>query len=92
MPEPTSRELYEIINEMRVEIGVINTKMDFVMDSKKTAERAEGKADKALLKTDELANDIDGIKKTAMWAIGLAVTAGLSCVGLLVTIVIAVFK
>ena len=45
MSEPTTRELYEIINEMRVDIGVMNTKMDFVMDSKKTAEEAKRTAD-----------------------------------------------
>jgi GTP-binding protein EngB required for normal cell division len=86
MGEPTTRELYDIINEMRVNIGVINTKMDFVMDTKKTAERAESKADKALKSAedneadierveDRLDKKIDGIKKTAMWAIGLMVPA-----------------
>jgi GTP-binding protein EngB required for normal cell division len=86
MPEPTTRELYDIINEMRVDIGVINTKMDFVMDTKKTAEDAKRTADKA----HEMAQDneaeimavevrldkkIEAIKKTAMWAIGLTFTA-----------------
>jgi GTP-binding protein EngB required for normal cell division len=75
MSEPTSRELYDIINEMRVDIGVMNTKMDFVMDSKKTAEEAQKTADKAMLKSEENAAKIDSIKKTAMWAIGLTFTA-----------------
>jgi GTP-binding protein EngB required for normal cell division len=75
MPEPTTRELYDIINEMRVDIGVMNTKMDFVMDSKKTAEEAKRTADKALLKAEDNAGKIDAIKKTAMWAIGLTFTA-----------------
>lgn len=92
MSETTTRELYDIINEMRVDIGVMTTKMDFVMDSKKTAERAEQKAEKALQKAEELANDIDGIKKTTMWAIGLAITAGIGCLGLLVTIAVAIFS
>jgi GTP-binding protein EngB required for normal cell division len=78
MSEPTTRELYDIINQMRVDISVMNTKMDFVMDSKKTAERAEQKADKALQKTDDLESDIIGIKKTAMWAIGLTITSLIS--------------
>jgi hypothetical protein len=71
---------------MRVDISVVNTKMDFVMDSKKTAERAEQKADKALQKTEDhdeeivaveerLDKKIEAIKKTAMWAIGLTFTA-----------------
>ncbi|WP_427036653.1 hypothetical protein [Cytobacillus pseudoceanisediminis] len=74
MAEPSTRELYDIIHEMRVEIGVMNTKMDFVMDSKKTAERAEAKADKALQKTEELEKRVSGIVKTAMWAIPLIIT------------------
>jgi GTP-binding protein EngB required for normal cell division len=86
MTEPTTRELYDKINQMAVDIGVMNTKMDFVMDSKKTAERAELKADKALQKADDndseiisveerLDKKIEAIKKTAMWAIGLTFTA-----------------
>ena len=86
MSEPTTRELYEIINEMRVEIGVINTKMDFVMDSKKTAERAEQKADKALMLATDNAAKIDGIKKTAMWAIGLTITALISLAAIIVSV------
>ena len=98
MTEPTARELYEIINEMRVDIGVMNTKMDFVMDSKKTAERAEQKADKALQKTDDndaeisaveerLDKKIEAIKKTAMWAIGLTVPTLISLVAIIVSVI-----
>ena len=98
MTEPTARELYEIINEMRVDIGVMNTKMDFVMDSKKTAERAEQKADKALQKTDDndaeisaveerLDKKIEAIKKTAMWAIGLTVATLISLVAIIVSVI-----
>jgi GTP-binding protein EngB required for normal cell division len=87
MQEPSARELYDIINEMRVYIGVMNTKMDFVMDSKKTAERAEQKAEKALQKTDELHSDINGIKKTAMWAIGLTITALISVAAIIVNVI-----
>lgn len=98
MAEPTTRELYDIINEMRVDIGVMNTKMDFVMDSKKTAERAELKADKALQKTDDhddeinaveerLDKKIEAIKKTAMWAIGLTISSIIAIGGVIVSIV-----
>jgi GTP-binding protein EngB required for normal cell division len=97
MTEPTTRELYDKINQMAVDIGVMNTKMDFVMDSKKTAERAEQKADKALQKTDDhdaeivaieerLEKKIDGIKKTAMWAIGLTITALISLTAIVVSV------
>ena len=75
MSEPTTRELYDIINEMRVDIGVMNTKMDFVMDSKKTAEEAKSTAVIALKASEENAKNIEAIKKTAMWAIGLTFTA-----------------
>jgi GTP-binding protein EngB required for normal cell division len=84
--EPTTRELYDIINEMRVDIGVMNTKMDFVMDSKKTAEEAKQIADKALTLATENAAKIDGIKKTAMWAIGLTTTALISLTAIIVSV------
>jgi GTP-binding protein EngB required for normal cell division len=86
MTEPTARELYEIINEMRVEIGVINTKMDFVMDSKKTAEEAKHIGEKALMLAQDNAVKIDGIKKTAMWAIGLTITAIISLAAIVVSV------
>jgi GTP-binding protein EngB required for normal cell division len=75
MTEPTTRELYDIINEMRVDLSVMNTKMDFVMESKKVAEEAQKTADKALAKAEENTASIKGIKTTAMWAIGLTFTA-----------------
>jgi GTP-binding protein EngB required for normal cell division len=86
MPEPTTRELYDIINEMRVDISVMNTKMDFVMESKKAAEEAQKTADKALAKAEDNALKIDGIKKTAMWAIGLTITALISLAAIIVSV------
>jgi GTP-binding protein EngB required for normal cell division len=86
MPEPTSRELYDIINEMRVDISVMNTKMDFVMESKKTAEEAKQLAEKAWNKAEDNAVKIDGIKKTAMWAIGLTTTALISLAAIIVSV------
>lgn len=85
MAEPTTRELYDKINEMAVALGIVNTKMDFVLESKKTAERAEAKADKALQKADDNAKQIEGIKKVAMWAIGLIVPS-------IIAIAVAVFR
>jgi GTP-binding protein EngB required for normal cell division len=86
MTEPTTRELYDIINEMRVDISVMNTKMDFVMESKKAAEEAQKTADKALAKAEDNAVKIDGIKKTAMWAIGLTITALISLAAIIVSV------
>lgn len=88
MPEPTTRELYDKINQMAVDIGVMNTKMDFVMDSKKTAERAEQKADKALAIAEENRNDIRDMKANTKWVWGVMLTVAM----LLVTVGIAVFK
>jgi GTP-binding protein EngB required for normal cell division len=86
MSEPTTRELYDIINEMRVDIGVMNTKMDFVMDSKKTADEAKRIGEKALAKAEDNSAKIDAIKKTAMWAIGLTITALISLAAIIVTV------
>ena len=86
MSEPTSRELYDIINAMRVEIAVMSTKMDSVMESKKTAEEAQRTADKALLLAQDNAVKIDGIKKTAMWAIALTVTALIALTSIIVSV------
>lgn len=97
MTEPTTRELYDKINQMAIDLSVMNTKMDFVMDSKKTAERAELKADKAQQKAvdneaeitaveERLDKKIDGIKKTAMWAIGLTVPTLISVITIIVAI------
>jgi GTP-binding protein EngB required for normal cell division len=86
MSEPTTRELYEKINQMAIEISVMNTKMDFVMDSKQTAERAEQKADRALQKAMDNTAAIEAIKKTAMWAIGLTITALISLTAIIVSV------
>lgn len=86
MTEPNNRELNDKIADIREWLVRIDTKVDFFNDVKHTAERADMKADKALQKSDDNAEDIsevkedlrkeiDGIKKTAMWAIGLIVPA-----------------
>jgi GTP-binding protein EngB required for normal cell division len=87
MAEPTTRELYDIINEMRIQIGVMNTKMDYVMDSKKTAERAESKADRALMIADDLTQEVDRMRNTTKWAVGLTIGSLLTAAGIVVSIV-----
>lgn len=86
MSEPTSRELYDIINAMRVEIAVMSTKMDSVMESKKTAEEAMQTAKEALLLAKDNAAKIDDMKKTAMWAIGLTITALIALTSIIVSV------
>jgi GTP-binding protein EngB required for normal cell division len=88
MTEPTTRELYDKINQMAIDLSVMNTKMDFVMDSKKTAEEAKQIGEKALAKSEENSASIEGIKKTAMWAIGLTVTALISLAAMVVSVII----
>jgi hypothetical protein len=78
--EPTSRDWMEI----REWLVRIDTKMDGFNDVKHTADRADQKADRALHKSEDNANAIAGIKKTAMWAIGLTITAFLTLTGIIV--------
>lgn len=86
MTEPNNRELNEKIGEIREWLVRIDTKVDFLNEVKSTAERAEHKADKALQKADEQTKQIDGIKKTAMWAIGLMVPAIIALAGIVVSV------
>lgn len=88
MPEPTTRELYEKINSMAIDISVMNTKMDFVMDSKKTAEEAKQTADKALSLAQENRELIRGMKDNTKWLWG----CGIALVAAIVPIGIAVFS
>lgn len=75
MMEPNNRELNEKIADIREWLVRIDTKVDFFNDVKHTAERAEAKADKAHQKAEDNEKSIEGIKKVAMWAIGLIVPA-----------------
>ena len=97
MSEPNNRELNEKIADIREWLVRIDTKVDFFNDVKHTADRAEQKADKALLKTDDNTADladlkqyvdkrVDGLSTTTKWAIGLAVPSIISIVALIVTI------
>lgn len=97
MTEPNNRELNDKISDIREWLVRIDTKVDFFNDVKYTAERAEKKADEALLKADDNAEDIAnltknvdqgfaGIKKVAMWAIGLAITIAIGLAGLIVSL------
>ena len=71
MSEPTSRDWMEI----REWLVRIDTKMDMMNEVKTEAKEAKEIAKEAKSKSDENSVKIDGIKKTAMWAIGLIVPA-----------------
>lgn len=87
MSEPSGRELNDKIYEIREWLVRIDTKMDHINDIKRTAEEADNKAEKALNLAEENAKDIEGIKKTTHWAIGLIVPSVLTIVGILFTVV-----
>jgi hypothetical protein len=97
MTEPNNRELNDKISDIREWLVRIDTKVDFFNDVKYTAERAEKKADEALIKSDDNTEDIEklsktvdegfaGIKKVAMWAIGLAITIAFGLAGLIISL------
>lgn len=62
MSEPNNRELNDKIADIREWLVRIDTKVDFFNDVKHTAERADAKADRALLKTDELSEDVEVLR------------------------------
>jgi hypothetical protein len=97
MTEPNNRELNDKISDIREWLVRIDTKVDFFNDVKYMAERAEKKADEALLKAEDNAEDIEkltlnvesgfaGIKKVAMWAIGLAISIAIGLAGLIISL------
>jgi len=87
MSEPSGRELNDKISDIREWLVRIDTKMDHMADIKRTADEANVKADKAVSMSEENAKDIEGIKKTTHWAIGLIVPSVLTIVGILFTVV-----
>jgi hypothetical protein len=92
--EPNNRELNEKIYEIREWLVRIDTKMDYVSEVKRLAENADAKAEladakaeKALSASVENEKDIEGIKKTNMWAVSIIVPSILTIVGILATVV-----
>jgi hypothetical protein len=94
MTEPTSRDWMEI----REWLVRIDTKVDYLTEVKAKAERAETKADKALQRGDDNAesitelknvirDELNGIKTTSKWAIGLTIGSILSAASIVVAIV-----
>lgn len=59
---PNAHELNDKIADIREWLVRIDTKVDFFNDVKHTAERAEAKADKALLKTDDQNEDLEKLR------------------------------
>lgn len=47
MAEPTSKEFYDVVTEVKVELGVINTKVDYLNEVRHVADHAKSTADEA---------------------------------------------
>lgn len=87
MSEPIDRELYDKINEIKVELGIISTKVDFFHEVKRTADEAKTTADEAKQMSIDNREDIRDMKANTKWVWGTLLTGA----GLLVTVAIAVF-
>ena len=87
MTEPSSRELNDKIAEIREWLVRIDTKVDMFHDVKRVADEADAKADKALMKSEDNEKDIERIRTTTKWAIGLTITSIAGIGGLIVAIV-----
>jgi hypothetical protein len=88
MSEPSTRELYDKLNELKVDLGIISTKVDFFNDVRRTAEEADSKADKALAIAEDNREDIRDMKANSKWLWGLGITV----VAAIIPIGIAVFS
>jgi hypothetical protein len=86
MSEPSTRELYDKLNELKVDLGIISTKVDFFNDVRRTAEEADSKADKALAIAEDNREDIRDMKANAkwLWGCGIAVVAAIIPIGIAV--------
>jgi len=86
--EPSVNELNDKISDIRVSVGQINTKVDFlIIEIKRTAEEANSMAAEALVLSKKNSEDIRDMKATTKWAWGVILTIA----GLLVTVGVAVF-
>lgn len=99
MTEPTSREFYDVVTEIKVELGVINTKVDYLNEVRHVAEKAKTTADEARQLALDLKDDIRRVEDTAEKADNRRITSMrwvwttiLSVAALLITLGIAVFN
>jgi hypothetical protein len=86
MSEPSTRELYDKLNELKVDLGIISTKVDFFNDVRRTAEDADSKADKALAIAEDNREDIRDMRANTkwLWGCGIAVVAAIIPIGIVV--------
>jgi hypothetical protein len=91
-PQHSSREIYDILTELKVDIGVIKTQVGYFSEVKTTAQNADDKAEKALALAEENARDINEMKANNQFKFNVMVTAILALTGFLVTVGIAIFN
>ena len=87
-----NKEIYDILTELKVDIGVIKTEVKFLSEIKTTAQNADDKAERALALAEENARDINEMKANNQFRFNIVVGAILTLVGFLVTIGIAFFN
>ena len=87
-----NKEIYDILTELKVDIGVIKTEVKFLAEIKTTAQNADDKAERALALAEENARDITEMKANNQFRFNIVVGAILTLVGFLVTIGIAFFN
>ena len=87
-----NKEIYDILTELKVDIGVIKTEVKFLSEIKTTAQNADDKAERALALAEENARDITEMKANNQFRFNIVVGAILTLVGFLVTIGIAFFN
>lgn len=87
-----NKEIYDILTELKVDIGVIKTEVKFLSEIKTTAQNADDKAERALALAEENARDINEMKANNQFRFNIVVGALLTLVGFLVTIGIAFFN
>ena len=66
----------ELLREISERLARIEAKQDSANETHELAKQANETAHRAESKADENARAIDGIKKVAMWAVGIAVAFG----------------
>lgn len=91
-PQHSSREIYDILTELKVDIGVIKTQVGYFSEVKTTAQNADDKAERALALAEENARDITEMKANNQFKFNVMVTAILALTGFLVTVGIAIFN
>jgi hypothetical protein len=86
------REIYDILTDLKVDMGVIKTQVSYLSEVKTTAENADDKSTQALALAQENTRDIAEMKANNQFRFNIMVGAILTITGFLVTIGVALFN